>query len=196
MFQVNQDLHIHTTFSKYDSVVAPEQTVDLIASLKYAKVLGISDHIESFDEDLTLFNKYLEIVKSYNLYAGTEVDGIYSVEFAISVNPDYYIYHCYNSKDDYHGAELLLSTNKPVIIAHPFMIGTELNKVPVECYIEINNRYVWKSDWFNEYLKYVKDFKFVLGSDAHQPNWLNQTIASYVAKELGISETILFKQNF
>jgi hypothetical protein len=196
MNQFNQDLHIHSTFSKYDSAVVPEQTVDFIASLKHAKIIGISDHIESFDEDLLMFNNYLEVLRSKNLYAGTEVDGFYSVEFAISVNTDYYIYHCYDTTDDYRGAELLLTRGKPVIIAHPFMVGTNLNKIPPECYIEINNRYVWRYNWRLGYSDYIDKFKFVLSSDAHQPNWLNQTIASFVANELKIKETILFKPNF
>jgi len=35
-------------------------------------------------------------------------------------------------------------------------------------------------------------FSFVIDSDAHQPHWLNQNIARYVARELEITETLLF----
>jgi hypothetical protein len=34
----------------------------------------------------------------------------------------------------------------------------------------------------------------VISSDAHQPNWLNQTLARYVARELEIQETLLFPE--
>jgi hypothetical protein len=32
----------------------------------------------------------------------------------------------------------------------------------------------------------------VISSDAHQPNWLNQTVARHVAAELGVREKLLF----
>jgi hypothetical protein len=31
-----------------------------------------------------------------------------------------------------------------VIVAHPTAFDTDLGRVPSECLIEINNRYVWK----------------------------------------------------
>ena len=64
--------------------------------------------------------------------------------------------------------------------------------IPDECYIEINNRYVWKKDWREFYSPFVETKQFVYGSDAHQPNWLNQTLARYAASELGITETLVF----
>ena len=195
MQPVNQDLHIHTKFSKYDSAVAQEQTIDFVAKIRHANVLGISDHLESFDENPNLFDQYLKKVKSLNMYAGTEVDGSYSVEFALSVSPDYYIYHCFDTSDDYRGAELLLETGKPVIIAHPMALGTNLKKVPAKCLVEINNRYVWRGNWEKYLAKFTGTFKFVLSSDAHQPNWLNQVISFYVASQLGIKEQILFPKN-
>ncbi|WP_419660695.1 uncharacterized protein Dvar_10940 [Desulfosarcina variabilis str. Montpellier] len=48
---------------------------------------------------------------------------------------------------DYKALEHLLKTVYPVIIAHPMAFSTNLNRVPPECLIEINNRYVWRSDW-------------------------------------------------
>ena len=44
--------------------------------------------------------------------------------------------------------------------------------------------------WF--YGPYLDRFSFVLSSDAHQPNWLNQTIARHVANSLGIDEYEVF----
>jgi hypothetical protein len=114
------------------------------------------------------------------------------VDEAIQYPFEYYVYHCYNRDLDYQGAEKLLSTGKPVIIAHPQALDTNLKKVPKECYIEINNRYVWRFNWLPYYKPFVGSFRFVLGSDAHQPNWLNHTIALYVANELGVKNTILF----
>jgi hypothetical protein len=40
--------------------------------------------------------------------------------------------------------------------------------------------------------KYVNSRHFVISSDAHQPNWLNQNVARHVCQVLGIRETILF----
>ena len=194
MIQLNQDLHIHTVFSKHDRAIVPEQTVALIARLRHAAVLGISDHIESF-KNIKEFNVYGSEVRKHGLYLGAEVDGHESVDFAVKTATDYYVYHCRDIKQDYHGAEVLLDTGKPVIIAHPYMMGTDLNKVNDQCYIEINNRYIWRFDWVKELIPFREKFRFVLGSDAHQPNWLNQNIAKMVARETGIEEAILFKDN-
>jgi hypothetical protein len=71
-------------------------------------------------------------------------------------------------------------------------MGTDLDRIPHECYIEINNRYIWRSNWRERLRKYVRDRKFVISSDAHQPNWLNQNVARYVCRELGIQETVIF----
>lgn len=187
---LNQDLHIHTIYSKGDRALVPEQTPELVSKVRHAKVIGISDHIECISEkDL---DKYKQELTSYGFKIGTEIDGERSVNKAIDLEPEYFIYHCYNTTRNYKAIEKLLAADKPVIIAHPVVIGTDLSKVPPECYVEINNRYVWRNDWHKEYGRFTHDFKFVFSSDAHQPNWLNQNVAKYVAKELNIQETIIF----
>jgi hypothetical protein len=45
-----QDLHIHSTWSDTDSAVVPEQTIALIAAVGHARIRGISDHFEMFDD--------------------------------------------------------------------------------------------------------------------------------------------------
>ena len=192
--QLPQDLHIHTTFSSLDSAVAEEQTPELIASVRHAKIIGISDHFEHFFDR---FEEYREILTKYGFYVGTEVDGSRYVPMASKLDFEYYIYHCRNRKSEYRALETLLATGKPVIIPHPMMMETDLEKVPDECYIELNNRYIWRFDWRKKMSPFKDSFRFVIGSDAHQPNWLNQNVARYVARELGITETIIFndKQN-
>jgi len=188
MYPLRQDLHIHTTFSRSDGAVVPEQTVELVASIGHAQVAGISDHLESIVED---FPSYAACVRSYGLKVGTEVSGADWVREAEAVEAQYYLYHCRDREEDYRGAERLLRTGKPVIIAHPLILETDLRRVPPECLIEINNRYVWRSDW--ELLRPFSDvFSFVIGSDAHQPHWLNHNVARHVARELGVAETLLF----
>lgn len=186
-----QDLHIHTTFSSHDSAVVPEQTLDLIVKFNHARSRGISDHLDNLIEDNN-FNNYERTVRSYNLHLGIEVDGAEWVNVAKNLNVDYYVYHCHDQVYDYHGIDDLLTTNKPVIIAHPNALGTNLDKVNPDAIIEINNRYIWRCNWKEKYEKYVDRFKFVMSSDAHQPHWLNQNIARYVANELGIKEYIVF----
>lgn len=186
---LNQDLHIHTIYSVGDSAVVKEQTIELVANVKHAKIVGISDHFEELGE---VYDQYRSEILKYDLKVGTEVDGSRSVNAASSLDFDYYIYHCWDKPEDYKGIEKLLGTGKPVIIAHPYATSTQLNKVPTECYIEINNRYVFRYDWKGFFYGYKDRFKFVLGSDAHQPNWLNQTVSRYVADSLGIKETIIF----
>lgn len=188
---IKQDLHIHTVYSSGDGAVVPEQKISLIASLNHAGIVGISDHLEAIH---TIFDIYEKDVRSHNLLVGTEVDGYEWTDDAIRMPADYYIYHCRDRKQDYYGAERLLSTGKPVIIAHPLFLRTDLFKVPPECYIEISNRYIWRNNWREEFLPFLDRFRFVLGSDAHQPNWLNQTVARHVADELGVEETILFRK--
>jgi len=59
-------------------------------------------------------------------------------------------------------------------------------------YYQINNRYISRFDWRKLIAPYISKFRWVIGSDAHQPHWLNQNYARQVAKEMGIKETILF----
>lgn len=190
---VPQDLHIHTVFSTGDSAVVPQQTVQLVADVAHARVLGISDHIEFVSgED---FSSYCEAVRANGLYLGVEVSSARWAEEALNLNVDYYIYHCANSAEQYRGAERLVSSSKPVIIAHPMMMETDLNRIPPQCLVEVNNRYVWQYDWHKGLGPFVGSHRFVIGSDAHRPNWLNQNLARYVAAKLGIVETVLFPEN-
>ena len=184
-----QDLHIHTTFSQYDSSVVPEQTPELIARVKHAAVLGISDHFEHFaDND---YDRYVDKLRSLNMLIGTEVDGASSVGHAADLYFDYYIYHCYDRAADYRAVEKLLATNRPVIIAHPNALQTDLYRVPRECLIEINNRYIWHTEWLAFYGPHKSRFHYVISSDAHQPSWLGQSVARRAAAELDIRETLL-----
>ena len=184
-----QDLHVHTVFSRGDGAVAPEQSVELVAAVGHARVLGISDHLEAIVDD---FSAYAETVRSFGLHVGTEVNGADWLREAEVVDAEYYVYHCRDREQDYRGAERLLATGKPVIVAHPLFMGTDLRRVAPECLVEINNRYVWRSN--REILRsFVDTFSFVIDSDAHQPHWLNQNVARYVAGKLGVEETILFE---
>lgn len=184
-----QDLHIHTTFSRYDSAVVPEQTPELIARVKHARVVGISDHFEHIEQ--SAYKRYVGTLRDLNVLVGTEVDGAPSVKRAAALDFDYYIYHCYDRRADYKGIERLLATGKPVIIAHPNALHTDLNRVPSECLVEINNRYVWQTDWLAFYGPHKDRFRYVISSDAHQPCWLGQSVARRAAAELGIEETLL-----
>jgi len=136
----------------------------------------------------------VQTVRKAGLLVGTEVNGHKSVDLAIKYDFDYYVYHCWGYEPlDYLGFERLMAeTGKPVILAHPYAIGTDLAKIPEQSIVEINNRYIWKCDWRKELTPYVGKFRWVFSSDSHQPNWLNQAIASRVGEELGIEETILF----
>lgn len=187
---LQQDLHIHTTYSTGDSAVVPEQTVDLVAMVRHATVIGISDH---FDYLLGgVFETYARKIREAGLKVGTEVDGHTWVDEATGYDVDYYIFHCRDHDADYRGLETLLRTNKPVIVAHPNALATNLSRVPTECLVEINNRYVWQSDWKRYYGPYKDHFRFVTSSDAHQPNWLGQAVAKRVANHLGIIEHLVF----
>jgi hypothetical protein len=172
--------------------VVPEQTVELVAAAKHASVVGISDHFEALEHH---FDVYANEVRLHGLYLGTEVDGSESVNGAIQAAPDYFIYHCRDATREYKGAEKLVMTGKPVIIAHPLYLDTDFNKLPPNCLIEISNRYVWRSNWRKGFMPILDRFRFVISSDAHQPNWLGQSVAQYVAKELGIAEKVLFEPN-
>ena len=164
----------------------PEQTPELIARIGHAQVVGISDHFEHFAD--AAYDQYVERLRALDMLVGTEVDGAASVDFAASLAFDYYIYHCRDTAADYRGIDLLLATGRPVIIAHPNALGTDLARVPTACLLEINNRYVWRCDWKAFYGPYSDRFRFVLSSDAHQPHWLSQNVARRVAAELGIQE--------
>jgi hypothetical protein len=191
--KLHQDLHIHTTFSATDSQVVPEQTVEMVAFAHHADIVGISDHFEHFIPHL--YQEYCNTVRSFNFVVGTEVNGHQSVPQAVLFEFDYYIYHCWGSEDkDYVALHDLLATGKPVIIAHPYATRTDLSRIPENCYVEINNRYIWRFDWRKLINPYKDKFQWVIGSDAHQPHWLNQNIARCVAEEMGIKETILFKK--
>ena len=187
---LQQDLHIHTTYSTHDSAVVPEQTVALVAAVQHAGIVGISDHLDSLvDGD---FETYEREIRQAGLKVGVEVDGHAWAGEALNYNVDYHIFHCRDQAADYRSLDTLLSSNKPVIVAHPNMLGTKLNRVPGECLVEINNRYVWRTDWKQYYTPFKDHFKFVIGSDAHQPHWLNHTVARYAAEQLGIPEYIVF----
>jgi hypothetical protein len=187
---LQQDLHIHTTYSKSDSAVAPEQTLDLVAAVRHANTIGISDHFECLVNGD--FEGYEKEIRQVGFKVGVEVDGHPWVDEAKNYDVDYYIYHCRDQSADYRSLEKLVTTGKPVIIAHPNMFRTNLNHVPSECLVEINNRYVWRTDWKQYYAPFTNQFKFIFGSDAHQPNWLSQAVAHYVAVQLGIEEHLVF----
>jgi hypothetical protein len=138
------------------------------------------------------YETYQREVRSYDLLVGTEVDGAAWTSMAVELDFDYYIYHCRDRREEYLGAEKLLETAKPVIIAHPLAMDTNLDRVPPQCLVEINNRYIWRNDWKTRLSPYRGRFRFVIGSDAHQPHWLNQNIARRVAAELGVEETLLY----
>jgi histidinol phosphatase-like PHP family hydrolase len=187
-YPIKQDLHIHTTYSPGDSAVEPQQTLDLIKEVSHSEIIGISDHFELIpDHEI-----YRNDVHAHQFWCGCEINLSDHVPHALELPFDYYIFHCRDRASEYRGAEKLLESGKPVIISHPMMIGADLNKVPTGCYIEVNNRYVWKADYMTFYAPHLSRFKFVLGSDAHQPNWLNHMICRHAADKMGIKETLLF----
>jgi len=187
---LQQDLHIHTTYSTHDSAVMAEQTVALVAAVEHAGIVGISDHFDSLvDGDFEIYERE---IRQAGLKVGVEVDGHTWAAEALNYNVDYYIFHCRDQDADYHSLDTLLTSAKPVIVAHPNVLGTNLNRVAGECLIEINNRYVWRTDWKQFYSPFKDRFKFVISSDAHQPHWLSQTVAHYAAEQLGIQEHLVF----
>jgi len=181
-----QDLHIHSTWSNGDAAVVSEQTIGLIAELGHAHVVGISDHFELIGEDF--FEEYAREVRGAGLKVGMEIDGSRWLSAVQSHVADYRIFHCYDRDMDYKALDQLLDMGQPVIVAHPNALSTNLDRVPPECLVEINNRYVWRCDWRSFYGPFVNRFEFVISSDAHQPNWLNQTVARHVATELGVRD--------
>ncbi len=184
-----QDLHIHTTWSCYDDAVVPEQTIELVASLRHAQVVGISDHFEHIAQR---FDDYAAAVRAAGLKVGMEVNGHEWVDAALAVACDYRIFHCFDRAEDYSALDRLLASGNPVIVAHPNALETDLARVAPECLIELNNRYVWRCDWRTYYGPFVERFDFVIGSDAHQPNWIGQSVARHVAAALGVRERLLF----
>ena len=189
MARYPQDLHIHTTFSKDDASVVPAQTLELVARVKHADVIGISDHFEHLIDDAC--DEYLRAVKHRGFFVGTEVDGADSALAAAEIGFDYYLYHCYDAAQHYRALEHLLATERPVIIAHPNALNTNLKRLPAECLLELNNRYIWQTDWMRFFAKDRRRFRFVISSDAHQPSWLGQSVARCAAAELGVTETLL-----
>lgn len=187
---VPQDLHIHTTYSTTDNSVVPEQTIGLVAAVRHARIVGISDHFECLVD--SAFETYKSELRQAGIKVGVEVDGHPWIDEAANYEVDYYIVHCRDQDADYHGLERLLVFGKPVIVAHPNMLGTNLKRVPESCLIEINNRYVWRTDWKSYYSPFKDRFKFIISSDAHQPNWLGQSVARYVAAQLGVREYLVF----
>jgi histidinol phosphatase-like PHP family hydrolase len=188
--QLKQDLHMHTVFSTGDGAIVPQQTVELIAAINHAEIIGISDHFDYLTG--SVFNDYEQKVRKHGFILGTEVDGNSWVKEAVKYPFDYYVYHCYNTDADYKGVEKLLETGKPLIVAHPQALDTNLKRVSPLALIEINNRYVFRYDWKTYYTPFLNQFRFILSSDAHQPHWLNHVVASYVARELGVENTIIF----
>lgn len=163
----------------------------MVAFVKHAKITGISDHFEMFMPKL--WEEYRTEVRKYGFLLGTEINGNESVDAALKFEFDYFVYHCWGHEPkDYKALENLQKSGKPVIVAHPYATGTDLHKIPEGSIVEINNRYVWRYDWSNFLGPFVNKFRWVLSSDAHQPNWLNHQVAKRVAEELKIRETILF----
>ncbi len=191
---LKQDLHIHTVYSTGDGAVEPQQTMALVQEIDHAEIRGISDHFEYLTGPV--FERYREEAHSLGFYCGCEVNDSSDAIQAVDYPFDYYIYHCRDTKSEYNGAEILLNTGKPVIISHPMAIGADLKKVPTDCLIELNNRYIWKADYMSYYTPFLNRFQFVIGSDAHKPNWLNQVIARHAAEKLGIEETLVFSERY
>ena len=188
-----QDLHIHTKFSVNDPVIVPEQTVELVSKVRHAEVIGISDHFEYLGGKN--FDIYCNELKRFGFHIGTEIGTPEETVEAARMPFEYYIFHCKDEDKCYKALEILIATEKPVIVAHPMIMNTNLSRVPEECLIEINNRYVWKGNWKKHLLPYINKYRFIISSDAHQPNWLNQNTARYVASELGMKETLLFQED-
>lgn len=187
---LEQDLHIHTSYSTGDGLIVPEMTIDLVAAVGHARTVGISDHFEYLLDGV--FEIYAAEVRQAGLKLGTEVDGYRWAVEAATYPVDYFVFHCYDTDADYHALDRLLATGKPVIVAHPHALETDLKRLPPECLVEINNRYVWRTDWRAYYGPHTGCCRFVLGSDAHQPNWLGQAVARHVAGQLGVAEHPVF----
>ncbi len=70
---LQQDLHIHTTYSTNDNSIVAEQTVALVAAARHAGIVGISDHFESLVDGS--FEIYESEIRQDGLKVGVEVDG-------------------------------------------------------------------------------------------------------------------------
>jgi hypothetical protein len=139
------------------------------------------------------FASYAKAVRRHGFLLGVEVDGASWVDTALEHEVDYYFYHCPDRKDHYRGLERLLDSGRPVVVSHPVMWGTDLKKVPDCAFLEINNRYIWRTAWRSRLEPFCRKFRFVLSSDAHEPSMLNQNVARRVGRELGIRETLFVK---
>ena len=84
---LQQDLHIHTTFSTSDNAVVPEQTLSLVAAVKHAGIIGISDHLECLVNGS--FENYEKEIRQAGLKVGVEVDGHPWVDEATKYKVDY-----------------------------------------------------------------------------------------------------------
>jgi hypothetical protein len=73
LMMLQQDLHIHTTYLTSDNSVVPEQTVALVAAVKHAIIVGISDHFECLVNGD--FEGYEKEIRQAGLKVGVEVDG-------------------------------------------------------------------------------------------------------------------------
>jgi PHP family Zn ribbon phosphoesterase len=73
LMMLQQDLHIHTTYSTSNNSVVPEQTVALVAAVKHAIIVGISDHFECLVNGD--FEGYEKEIRQAGLKVGVEVDG-------------------------------------------------------------------------------------------------------------------------
>lgn len=187
---IPQDLHIHTAFSTGDSSVVAQQTPELIASVGHAEITGISDHIEYLYG--SIFDDYQKAVRRQGFRLGAEIVNERDVDYALTLPLEYRVFHCYDDDKCYKAAQRMVESGIPLIIAHPMALGTDLSRVPEDCIVEINNRYIWRGDWQSFYTPWLDRFDFIFSSDAHQPHWLNQNVARHVGAQLGIQETMLF----
>jgi predicted metal-dependent phosphoesterase TrpH len=115
---LQQDLHIHTTFSTSDNSVVPEQTVSLVAAVKHAIIVGISDHFECLVNGS--FEGYEKEIRQVGLKVGVEVDGHPWVDEATNYDVDYYIFHCRDQNADYCSIDKLLTTGNRCIYPELF----------------------------------------------------------------------------
>ena len=179
-----QDLHCHTVLSSKDKDVHPLQTPEFIREHRHAEIIGISDHFDMIVD----FEEYSHRLRACGFFVGCEVDGADWVDQARNLPFDYYFYHLRPRDEDYEGRKALVATGRPVIVSHPMELGTDLSRLPDGAITEINNRYIWRNNWREFFTPHLGRLKFVISSDAHQPNWLGQRMARQVQCALGIDE--------